>query len=277
MAKDELLRRLSRYTGAGEPALGAIIEAMTYGARGMRNPDPALQPLIPLSRSTYAIAPNIVINNSLERNLLVLLNRLPDARSIYATLSRQKEALYRDAVIRDLSSLGWRYWYGTIRAWGAASEIALAVISDAERCCLILELKSFIAPAEPREIHERSMEIQRGIRQIHERKSMLARLPDPLLQALRIDRQYRISWAVASDTSIGAAYVQPPDVPVVRTSHLLSKLAREQRLVRCCEWLEAGDYLPVEGVQYEVIDSERKIGRWAIEGHGIKCLVDDYL
>jgi hypothetical protein len=106
---------------------------------------------------------------------------------------------------------------------------------------------------------------------------MVALSPDPLFQALQIDGRYRISWAVASDTSVGAAYVQAADVPVVRTSHLLTKLRREQELVRCCDWLEAGDYLPVEGVHYEVVDFERKIGRWAIEWYGIKRLVDNYL
>jgi hypothetical protein len=82
---------------------------------------------------------------------------------------------------------------------------------------------------------------------------------------------------VAADTSVGAAYVQAADVPVVRTSHLLSKLARDQRLERCCDWLESGGYLPVEEVHYKVIDFERKIGRWAIEGYGIKPLVETYV
>jgi hypothetical protein len=120
MDRTELLRRLLRYTGVDGQPLGAIVEAMTYGARGMRSPDPALQPFIPLSGSTYAIAPNIVINSSLERNLTVLLNRLPDEHSTYMTLSRQREALSRDGAISTLSILGCRCWYGKVPDWDAA-------------------------------------------------------------------------------------------------------------------------------------------------------------
>jgi hypothetical protein len=277
MERDELFRRLRRYTGVTDEALHAIVEDLTYGARGILNPDPALQPLIPLLPSTYAIAPNLVINSALERNLSVLLNRLPDKKDAYARLSRQREELSRNGLTEALSALGFRCWHGDVPHWQGASEIDLAIVSDAEQQCLILELKSFIGPAEPREIRDRSEEIRRGIVQVRERKRMAACFPGPLLNVLEIDDCYQLTWVVASETSIGAAYVQAPDVPVVRIRHLLLKLAMERSLVACCAWLEAGHYLPTEGIHYEVIDVKASVGKWTLEWYGIKSLVDDYV
>jgi hypothetical protein len=277
MERSEVVRRLHRYTGIAEPTVGAIVEDLTYGARGQVNPDPALQPLVLVSPDTYAIAFNLVMHSSPERNLSVLLNRLADGRTTYVRLSQQREDLSRNGVIEAVSRLGFRCWHGDVPNWPGASEIDLAIVSDGEQQCLILELKSFIEPAEPREVRDRSEEIKRGIEQVRERKKMAARLRGPLLKVLEIDDRYRLTWAVASETSVGAGYVQTPEVPVVRTRHLLMKLAQVPRLAACCAWLEAGDYLPSEGIHYEVVEVEATVGRWTLEWYGIKGLVDGYI
>ena len=49
MENGELVQRIRRYSGVGEDAVKAIVGDLTYGAREQANPDPALQPIIPLS------------------------------------------------------------------------------------------------------------------------------------------------------------------------------------------------------------------------------------
>lgn len=213
----------------------------------------------------------------MERNLSVLLNRLPAERRAYAALSQGREARLRDRLIRELSGLGLRFWNGQISQWRGASDIDLAVISDSERQCLMLELKSFIAPAEPREIMDRSEEIRRGIQQVRDRMTMARDLPRPLHSVLGIDQSCRLAWAVSSENSIGAAYVQHPDVPVVNTGHLIAKLKRCRALPECCRWLESRGYLPVEGVHYKAADVEAKVGNWTLEWYSIEGLQDDYV
>ncbi|MFH1560232.1 MAG: hypothetical protein ABID84_02315 [Chloroflexota bacterium] len=273
----ELIRRLCRYSGLTQDVVAAIVGDLTYGARGQSNPDPALQPIVPLSSSTLAMAPNLLMNSSLERNLLVLQNRLLDGREVYASLSQHKESLSRENIIEALSPMGFRFWHGDVPLWGGASEIDLVIISDAERQCLLLELKSFIAPAEPREIRDRSSDIRIGIEQIQKRVKMARVHPRSLQTILSIDDRYRLTWAVASDTSIGAGYVQSNDVPVIKTSHLIAKLRQNPVLATCCDWLESRDYLPKEGVHYQKVEMEVMAGGWTLEWFGIKGLVDDYV
>lgn len=47
--------------------------------------------------------------------------------------------------------------------WGGAAQIDLVIVSDDEHRALALEMEALVAPADPREVHERSLEIRRDI------------------------------------------------------------------------------------------------------------------
>jgi hypothetical protein len=277
MDRDEIIQRLRRYSGVDERAVAAIVEDLTYGARGQANPDPALQPIVPLTASTVAISPSLILHSSMERNLSVLLNRFPEERGTYTTLSQEKEVTSRKRLTEGFSGMGFRFWHGQVKEWGGASDVDFAIISDVEKRCLILELKSFIAPAEPREIRDRSSEIGDGIEQIRRRMQMAEILSAPFYALMRIDDHYKLSWAVASESSIGACYVQSPDVPVINTRHLIAKLRQNPSLATCCCWLEGREYLPTAGLHYKEVETETNIGKWILEWYGIKDLVDEYI
>ena len=76
MERDELIARLRRYLSLDEPMVRDVIEELTFGRR-VECPDIALQPLVPLEPCYYGWAPSLVMNSSFERNLFVLLNKLP--------------------------------------------------------------------------------------------------------------------------------------------------------------------------------------------------------
>lgn len=192
-------------------------------------------------------------------------------------MSRDREALSRQRVTRVLDGLGYRYWFGKVSEWGESAEVDLAIVSETERRCLALEMKAFIGPADPREVHERSIEIARGIDQAMVRRTMTREMPRPLHRALGIDDAYEITWAVASETSVGAPYVQSDDMPVVQTRHIIDKLAVELRLAPVCEWLKRLEHLPVEGKHYETVDFVAKVGKWSLPWYGLRGLVSDYV
>jgi hypothetical protein len=273
----ELVGTLRQHTGLTREAVESIVDTLTLGRHDQRNPDPALQPLIPLSSRHLAIVPNLVLNSALERNLAVLLNRLPEERVLYATLSKDRQALSAQRLTRMLDDLGYRYWSGEISEWGEAAEIDLAIVSDTERRCLALEMKAFIGPADPREVHERSIEIERGIEQATRRRTKTREMPQPLQRALSIDDTYEITWAVASETSIGAPYVQSDHIPVVQTRHIVEKLGVERQLAPVCEWLNRSGHLPIEGKHYETVDIIARVGDWSLPWYGLRLLVSDYM
>jgi len=276
MESRELLNRVRRYSGVEEGRVSAIISDLTYGARAQINPDPALQPLIQMNSATFAIPPSIVLNSSMERNFSVLLNRLPEEQMAYSALSQERESLSRERIARKLTAMRLRLWHGELSEWGAAKDVDLAIISDEQQACLILELKSFIAPAEPREICERSEEIAKGIRQVRSRREMITQNPEALFRCAGISRAFQIYCAVASESSIGANYVQVADVAVVNTTHLLTKLQNLGDLRTIFLWLDRKEYLPVEGIHYRKVETEDTIGPWTIDWYGLGDLVEDF-
>jgi len=275
MDRREFHQRMVQYTGLDEETIGALLEDHTFGSRGIRQPDPALQPLVPLLPDKLGIAPNLLLCSRLERNFAVLMNRIPEERTIYNSLSSDRESGSRARIINTLRPMRIRHWHGNVPGWDAASEVDLALVDETSRRCLILELKSFVGPAEIREIWERSQEIAEGIAQVRIRRRLVHTLGEALHSVLGIDETWKVELAVASESSVGGVYVQAKDVPVVRTPHLLRKIVRNGGLKGIGEWLRKRDYLPVEGRHYRVEEEEPSVAGVRIKWYNIRILIDD--
>ena len=179
LIRGELLRRVARYSGVSDAKVLSIFDDLSYGNRGISHPDPALQPLIKLNSEVYAIMPLLWLTCSPERNLTVLLNKLPSEKEIYSKLVDEKEELMRGRFTTCLSAKDFRFVCGSV---SDLPDIDLAIIKDSEKACLLLELKWFIDPAEAREIIEKSEEIEKGISQELKLKRAFANNHEPLLK-----------------------------------------------------------------------------------------------
>ena len=268
----ELQARVARYSRVSDTTVRSIFDDLTYGNRNISHPDPALQPLIKLNSECYAIMPHLWLYCSAERNLAVLLNRLPSEKKIYAKLVDEKEALMRQRFDSGLSDKGFRFVSGSVVN---LPDVDLAIINDSEKACLLLELKWFIDPAEIREVVEKSEEIEKGICQVFKLKQAFADNHKPLLEKLEIDSNYRLEGIVVSQNWIGEANVQSPEVPVIRADHLIAKLKATESLRATIEWLMARKYLPKEGKDFEVHGITSTIGKWSVKWSTTRPLIKD--
>ena len=268
----ELKSRIVRYSGVSEAQVQSIFDDLTYGSRGIKYPDPALQPLIKLDSKHYAIMPSLWINLSPERNLTVLLNKLPSEKKIYQKLTHKKEDLMKQRFTADLSNKNFRLISGRV---ANLPDVDLAIVNDSEKSCLLLELKWFIGPAEIREIIERSEEIEKGISQVLKLKQAFANNHRPLLDKLKINSSYRFDAVVVSENWIGDANVQSPEVPVIRADHLIAKLKATETLRSTADWLKARKYLPQEGKDFEVHGITSQIGKWNLKWFTTRALIED--
>ena len=268
---DELLRRIVRYSGVSEAKILSIFDDLTYGNRGIEHPDPALQPLIKLNSKNYAIAPHLWICSAAERNLTVLLNRLPSEKSIYAKLTNEKESLMRERLTDALADEGYRFIWGNVPN---LPDIDLAIITDSEKACLLLELKWFIEPAEVREIVNKSKEIEKGISQLLQLKRAFTENHKSLLEKLGIDSNYKLEGVVASDNWIGHTRVQSPEIPVIQIDHLTAKLKAVESFRSAMDWLKDRKYLPKTDQHFKVNNSTATIGRWKLKWYEIEPLIE---
>ena len=268
----ELLRRIVRYSGVSDTKVQNILDDLTYGNRGIKHPDPALQPLIKLNAKHYAIIPHLWLLLNPERNLTVLFNRFPSERKIYAELVDEKEDLMRKHFTANLSDKDFKFICGNV---AKLPDIDLAIVDDSEKACLLLELKWFIAPAEFREVVEKSEEIKKGIDQSLKLKEAFRDSHEPLLKKLGIDVSYRLETIVVSQNWIGEANVQNPEVPVIRADHLIARLKATESLRSTMDWLKNREYLPKEGKDFEVHGITSKIGKWSLKWSTTRPLIEN--
>jgi len=273
--EDELLRRLTRYSGVSVNALSCLINDLTYGNRDILKPDPAIQPLIKLNHFQYAIMPSLIISCSMERNFTVLLNKLPSERKIYSNLVSEKEKLMRESIKNGITLPNIRYFNGYIPGLTQIPDIDLAIINDKEKVCIFTELKWLIGPSEVREVIEKSEEIREGINQLLRMSEAITQNPQPFINALTIDSSYKLFYVVVSENTIGMGRIQHPQIPVIQKYHFIKKIIKLGGFQKLIEWLSNRNYLPIEGKHYQVIYEDFVINKWTLTWYGIKIMIDE--
>jgi hypothetical protein len=272
--KEKLEWDIIRYAGVPQNVAAAFIDDMTYGNRGIKVPDPATQPLVKLNENSYALTPFLFLGSSMERNLSVLLNKIPEERSQYLKLVDEKEDYMRKYIKEKLNSPSIRFFNGFLSN-KSLPDIDLAVISDSEKIVMLFELKWFIEPSEQRETIEKSMEIKIGIMQLIKLANVKNSNPEILYETLNVDDAYEFVFTVVSENVIGIGEIQNSAVPVINMNHLLKKYKSLGILARLSKWLTTHEYLPIENKHFKPVEIISKIGNWEVKWWGFQPLIDN--
>lgn len=272
--RDELHSRVRRYSGLDELTVGAVLEDLTYGARGISRPDPIVQPLIHLNGDVL-IAPSLILCSSPQRNHCVLLNAIPEEKSVYSRLVDQKESLMCDEILSVCGGRPYRSFSGSVAGRKDLPNIDLALIEEDSKELVILELKWFIAPDEVREIFNKEEELLKGIRQARALKAAFSDGTGALQKTLHVLSDYTCSSFVVSHNWIGGLSLQHDDVPIISLRHLKAALKKASSLGEVTRWLSERRYLPSEGIHFIVKSSEISIGVNSTEWWDIQPLISD--
>lgn len=262
-----LIRSVAKYSNMSPLMVQSILDDLTYGNKDVKNPMPALQPLIRLKSKEYAIVPNIWICSAAERNFISLINRFQADKDIYDIYKNKKECLQKERFEPQLSHKGYNYYSGIVEN---LTDVDLAIVSHSEKACLLLELKWFMAPTTGQERIHKSDEIKDGITQVLKLKQMFLDNYQPLLNVLNIDSTYRFAGVVVSENWIGYGNVQSSEVPVIRINHLIKKIKTTDSLRSTMDWLIDRKYLPKEGEHFTVSRPKTRIGNWHLKWYGIQ-------
>lgn len=263
--KGALLKLLARHTELPPTTIHSILEYLTFGEVGIRNPDVAIQPLVDLGNDHYCISPFLMTQIHAERNLCVLLNQVPADRKLYAALVDEKEALLRAETIESLHSLSLDFKHGQV----GPTDVDLAIIDHATKICLCVELKWFIEPAEIREVLARSEELRKGVGQAKTLASLYALKDARLLALLGIGADYDFQTMVGSVNFIGRPGIQDPAVPIAKLWHVVARLKEARSLGAVVQWLRSREYLPIKERDYKVHEVPIQSGRWKSRWYGL--------
>jgi len=263
--KSSLVKLINTHTKIPLKTIEIILEYLTFGALGIRNPDVAIQPLIDLGNAHFAISPFLILHTNAERNLCVLLNQINKEQKLYANLVNEKESLLRNEAINSLRDHGFEFKYGKIDN----TDIDLAIIDTQNKICLCVEIKWLIEPAEIREVRTRSVDIKKGIDQAKLITQLFKLKNERLLSKLGIDSNYDFLAIVGSENFIGRANIQDPNVPVVKLWHLIAKINEEKSLAKTLFWLRNKEYLPIKDRHFKVEEVALNSGKWKSKWYGI--------
>ncbi len=273
----ELPYMLANFSNVSIEKAKLFINTFTYGEMGIKSPDPVLQPIIRITKSEYAISPNLIINNSFERNYSILLNRIPEEKSRYSILINGKEAIMRKKIIMSLGDPSLSYYSGKNPLGNSIPDIDLAIISKEEKLVVFIELKWFIDPAEVREVIEKSEEISKGISQLKKIREAILLRPQKIIDILSINNDFDFSYILISDNFIGEFWVQDKDIPVIQIDHFLDQYKCFHKLRKTNNWVVNREYLPVKGRDFLVSKEKIRMGKWILLHDMIKPVSDTFL
>ncbi|QQN26307.1 hypothetical protein [Pseudomonas syringae group genomosp. 3] len=264
--KSMLINIIASHIEIPRTKVSKILDYLTYGNKGIRHPDIAIQPLIELNESQYAISPFIIMHTNGERNLCVLLNQIPEERYIYSRLVQEKEYRVRQEIIKSLEGLGLEFTHGQIDS----TDIDLAIIDHSKKTCLCIEIKWFIEPSEIREVLSRSEEIIKGVSQAKKVSEAFRNGNSKLLKLLSINQTYDFLSIVGSVNSIGHHVAQDSNVPVIKIWHLTTQIRNHNNLSATVNWLNLRQYLPTKGIDFIIEKLPITCGKWSSTWYGIR-------
>lgn len=91
---------------------------------------------------------------------------------------------------------------------------------------------------------------------------------------LKITDEYDVRGMVVSANSVGASWLDRRNIQIVRESDFISKLASSKSLFEIYKFIEEEKSLPVEGIDYEVIEKSSRFKNYELSWKGYKVKLD---
>ena len=263
--KGMLRKLLTRQSEVPLEIVEAVLEYLTFGGVGIRNPDIAIQPIVDLGEDHFAVSPFLLTQVHAERNLCVLLNQVPADRRLYLALVAEKEHRLRNETIQSLASLDLDFRFGKV----GGTDVDLAIVDRRARVCLCIELKWFIEPAEIREVLMRSEELQKGVAQGKTLTALFAASDARLFELLGVEADFDFQAMVGSVNFIGRQGIQDPAIPITKLWHLVARIKETGSLNAAVQWLRTREYLPVKERDFRVVEMPIESGKWKSRWYGL--------
>ena len=251
MEWSHLVSQVAKLAAAPTDQVESVLSALRFGHL-TTNPDPALQPIIPVGPTEVALPCRTIATSNVERNLLVLQARLSKQ-----DFDSQSHLFARD-MTRDLEAAMDRLGlpYKSSVATDAGETDLVFSLPDGD-VVFVVELKWFIPPGDLRETIERTVAVRAGVEQVQCK-----------LRSLRQDRRAEELLGLAHPPTAYAALVVTegfstasgdPAVACLPASVFKRLLEVSSSGEDAAKKLTEQPWLPCEGVHYQRASREHSI------------------
>jgi hypothetical protein len=214
-SKTELTQFISKYTKLKERVISEILIDLIYDP-SIRFIDIIQQPLVEMNKNDICFSPSLVLGSHIDRNLQVLLNKLPHRQKAYDVLKTFKEDLYRPKVILKEDHR-------------VISEIDLLIWDKNTEGMLIAQLKWFYGADSVQEVFNHDVQYSDGIQKTKISIEYLKRNYYSLAARLNL-RTYKnpeIYGIIVSRTGTPSPYIDDPSFPVIEEEDFIGLISKQ--------------------------------------------------
>jgi len=255
--KEELYHDIEILSSLPHEVIQIFVDKITYGV-GVKSPDPALQPIIPLGGNLLAIAPLHILSCHLERNLLALHART-NSREFNA-MSAAFEDVMTARIIAGLTDK-WSYIDANV-TWaidGEKEEMDILIADVSNRRLLVCELRWTIQPGDPREVQQRKEYCFEKVVQLRRKVEWLRpNIVKAVSEIFKISTEecagaWQVDGVVVID-GFGGVQSKDDAYPIIPAKIFEFAMDKISSLNQFNDWIKSLDWLPQENVYFEMKD-----------------------
>ena len=259
------INTLASISGLSQRICEKIMDHLTMDPSPGKATGMAIHPFVPLDRHNQdlAVAPQFPLAANSEDNILRAFSYRDQAK--FSGANTEKEALLRSRLLAANNRFNMP---DPVNLPDRSTNIDL-IIEDPQSSTLVLaELKWIRKPVKTRERAERNAEVDKGVRQVQKVRNYARAHPDFLKTSRRLTRDVS-SYANVYYLLIVADHwfwVDPEDsFAILDFQVFLTNFARSTNLQSTISDLLTYDWLPVEGVNFNVVFAPSSVNGAVIE------------
>lgn len=270
-----LIEDLCRLLDRSSNEIAPVVDFLTYG-RDTIHPDPALQPLIPVSNDNLILAPFLMLTSNWPRNVLSLHARI-DPRGF----DRQSHVFETQMISRLEMGMrpDWPHWSNrNVPVASGSEEIDLIIADPTSSTLLLSEARWMIQPGDVREVLQRKQALAEKVGQAVRKRDAVRENLSAVVTSLGLDPS--INWSVQSMVLIdnfGGRPSPDPDVPIVHRKVFGEAISTAPALGPMHAAFCTDAWLPRMGVDYNRVYEEIDLGGVAIEMPGFQMGSTSYM
>jgi hypothetical protein len=249
-SKSVLVSELSTVSGINHADVASAINALTYGT-DTETPDPALQPLVPLSEGVLLAPTLLILTSNHPRNYLSL-----HARVNSPSFDRQSELFELgmssriEQIVRNRFSTFRMHTFLPNRK--DVGEVDLVVADNQSKTILLAELRWLLQPGDPREVNNRMKVCREKVMQLKKKLDAARTIAEPILKMLGIADNGQ-SWHVLGVVIVDGFIAVGPEsetIPIIPVPIFEIGSIHCKNLKCLHEWLVSGVCLPQQGLHF---------------------------
>ena len=217
--KNVLIDYIKKYSGLSKEVIARVIKDLTYDPK-IPYIDIIQQPLIEISKNEIYFSPNLIIGSLIDRNLQVLLTKLPYRQKEYDRLKNLKEEkMINDITVQlRINEFEYRPKIKLKENNRVITDIDILIWDRSHKNFLIIELKWFYGADSTQEVYNHDIQFYEGITKTKNAVEYLYNHFEEIESLIKIPSSKgskNIHGVIVSKMGTPSPFIRDPNFPVI--------------------------------------------------------------